>query len=107
MLAHGIAPVSDEAGLLLTLLRELPDRRVTAKRLARDASTALERQHHGALAQSFKIRINAFYGYLPFSPGHWNDFAAADRVTTHGREVVTGIIDRLTEIGRASCRERV
>ncbi|OLB41464.1 MAG: hypothetical protein AUG14_09305 [Candidatus Rokubacteria bacterium 13_1_20CM_2_68_19] len=102
MLAHGIAPVSDEAGIFLTLLRELTDRRVTAKRLARDASTALERQHHGALAQSFKILINAFYGYLAFSTGHWNDFAAADRVTTHGREVVTGIIDRLTALGCVS-----
>src|SRR5256884_5581090 len=102
MLAHGIAPVSDEAGIFLTLLRELTDRRVTAKRLARDASTALERQHHGALAQSFRILLNAFYGSLAFSTGHWNDFAAADRVTTHGREVVTGIIARLTALGCVS-----
>src|SRR2546428_10288519 len=45
------------------------------------------------------ILINAFYGYLAFSSGHWNDFAAADRVTAEGREVVTAIIDRLEALG--------
>ena len=99
MLAHGIGPASDEAAIFPSLLRDLTDRRVTAKRLAREASTALERQHHGAFAQSFKILINAFYGYLAFGTGHWNDFAAADRVTILGREVVTTIIDRLGELG--------
>src|SRR2546427_10667648 len=99
MLARGIGPAADEAGIFLELLRHLPEMRVTAKRGAGQAATALERQHHAALAQSFKILINAFYGYLAFSSGHWNDFAAADRVTTHGREVVTGIIDRLTALG--------
>ena len=99
MLARGIGPASDEAGFFLALLHDLTERRVTAKRLARHASTPLERQHHGALAQSFKILINAFYGYLAFSTGHWNDFAAADRVTVEGREVVTGIIDRLGALG--------
>jgi len=99
MLARGIGPAADEAGIFLELLRHLTEMRVTAKRGAGQAATALERQHHAALAQSFKILINAFYGYLAFSSGHWNDFAAADRVTAEGREVVTAIIDRLEALG--------
>jgi DNA polymerase elongation subunit (family B) len=99
MLARGIAPASDVAGVFLELLGSLRDFRVRAKRDARDAATAKARAHAHALQQSFKILINAFYGYLAFSSAHWNDFAAADRVTTEGREVVTSIIDRLVALG--------
>jgi len=48
--------------------------------------------HQHALQQTFKILINAFYGYLAFGSGHFNDFAAADRVTTEGRRIVTAIV---------------
>ena len=58
-----------------------------------------ERAHQHALQQTFKILINAFYGYLAFRSGHFNDFAAADRVTAEGRAVVTTIVDRLTALG--------
>src|SRR5207245_9512944 len=43
--------------------------------------------------------INAFYGYLAFSGGHWNDFDAADRVTAEGRAVVTAILAALEKLG--------
>lgn len=99
MLARGIAPASDVAGVFLELLGSLRDFRVRAKRDAQEAATARERAHAHALQQSFKILINAFYGYLAFSSAHWNDFAAADRVTTEGRQVVTSIIDRLVALG--------
>ena len=99
MLARGIRPASDVAGVFLELLGSLRDFRVRAKREAREAPGARERAHAHAVQQSFKILINAFYGYLAFSGAHWNDFAAADRVTAEGREVVTSIIDRLAAIG--------
>jgi DNA polymerase elongation subunit (family B) len=51
------------------------------------------------MQQAFKILINAFYGYLAFSAGHWNDFDAANRVTAEGRAVVNGIMERLTSLG--------
>ncbi|MBI2218558.1 MAG: DNA polymerase II [Candidatus Rokubacteria bacterium] len=99
MLAHGIAPASDGLGAFLRLLATLHDVRVAAKRDAAAAATAEDRAHLTALQQSFKILINAFYGYLAFSAGHWNDFEAANRVTAAGREVVGTIIARLRALG--------
>jgi DNA polymerase, archaea type len=99
MLAERVAPASDELGVFPALLAHLRDVRVSAKRLARTAAEAEERRHQHALQQTFKILINAFYGYLAFGSGHFNDFAAADRVTTEGRRVVTAIVDRLTALG--------
>jgi DNA polymerase elongation subunit (family B) len=99
MLAERVAPASDDLGVFLTLLDHLRDVRVTAKHLARTAADPEERLHQHALQQTFKILINAFYGYLAFGSGHFNDFAAADRVTAEGRRVVTLIVDRLTELG--------
>ena len=99
MLARSIAPASDTLGVFPELLQHLRDFRVRAKRLAREAHEPAERAHLGALQQSFKILINAFYGYLAFSGGHWNDFDAADRVTAEGRAVVTAILARLEKLG--------
>jgi DNA polymerase elongation subunit (family B) len=99
MLAQGVAPASDDLGVFLALLGHLRDVRVSAKRLARSAADAGERQHQQALQQTFKILINSFYGYLAFGRGHFNDFAAADRVTAEGRRIVTLIVDRLTALG--------
>jgi DNA polymerase, archaea type len=99
MVAQGVAPASDDLGVFLARLAELRELRVSAKHLARTAADAGERAHQQALAQTFKILINSFYGYLAFGNGHFNDFAAADRVTAEGRRIVTAIVDRLTELG--------
>jgi len=99
MLSHSIGPASDALGVFQALLEHLRDFRVRAKRIAREAPDAAERAHLGALQQSFKILINAFYGYLAFSGGHWNDYAAADRVTAEGRAIVAALLERLTKLG--------
>jgi DNA polymerase, archaea type len=99
MLAGRVAPASDELGVFLGLLDHLRDVRVSAKHLARAAADPEERRHQHALQQTFKILINAFYGYLAFGSGHFNDFAAADRITAEGRRVVTAIVERLTSLG--------
>ncbi len=99
MLAGSIAPASDTLGVFLELLRHLRDFRVRAKRAMRETDDAGARAHLAALQQSFKILINAFYGYLAFSSGHWNDFAAANRVTAEGRAVVTSLLDGLVKLG--------
>ena len=100
MLSRAIAPASDEAGVFLALLGELREFRVRAKRLAREETSDVEtRGHLAALQQSFKILINAFYGYLAFGSGHWNDYEAANRVTDEGRAVVTSIIEELRRRG--------
>ena len=99
MLAGGIAPVSDALSVFPELLRHLRDFRVRAKRGMRETGDPAERAHLAALQQSFKILINAFYGYLAFSGGHWNDYAAADRVTAEGRAIVAALLERLTKLG--------
>ncbi len=99
MLTGGLAPASDTVGAFLELLRALTDFRVAAKRRLASSADARERAHLGALQQAFKILINAFYGYLAYSRGHWNDFAVADRVTAEGRRIVTAVLSRLAEVG--------
>jgi DNA polymerase, archaea type len=99
MIAGRVVPASDELGIFLDLLTHLRDVRVTAKRQAQAAAGEAERRHHLALSQSFKILINSFYGYLGFSSAHWNDFAAANRVTADGRAVVTSVVDGLRALG--------
>jgi DNA polymerase elongation subunit (family B) len=99
MLARKIAPARDSLNVFPVLLSHLRAVRVAAKQDSRTAATAEERTHHAALSQSFKILINAFYGYLAFGTGHWNDFEAANRVTEEGRAVVTAIIEALGAAG--------
>jgi DNA polymerase elongation subunit (family B) len=101
MVSQRVAPASDDLGVFLARLASLRELRVTAKGLARTAADAEERAHQAALAQTFKILINSFYGYLAFTNGHFNDFAAADRVTAEGRRIVSLILDRLTALGAA------
>jgi DNA polymerase I len=99
MLSRGIGPTADELEIFGQLLAGLTAFRINAKRRARETTDPSERAHWQALQQSFKLLINAFYGYLAFAPGHWNDFDAANRVTAEGREVVRAIIDRLVAMG--------
>lgn len=99
MVSLGIAPASDRLGVFPELLGRLREYRVSAKRLAREAPDAATRHLTQALQQAFKILINSFYGYLGWSPGHWNDFEAAGRVTAAGRRLVQSLVDRLRDIG--------
>src|SRR5262249_5669618 len=99
MIGGRVAPASDELGGFFDLLTHPRDVRGTAKRQAQAAINEEERQHHPALSQSFKILINSFYGYLGFSPAHWNDFDCANRVPADGRAVVTSIVDGLRALG--------
>jgi DNA polymerase elongation subunit (family B) len=99
MLTQGIFPAADRLGVCASLLADLRAFRLSAKALARTASADADRALLGALQQTFKILINSFYGYLAFSPGHWNDFEAANRVTAEGRRLLTALVERLCAIG--------
>jgi len=101
MLSQGIVPAADRLAIWSSLLGDLREFRLAAKRLAREAAGETERLLLTALQQTFKILINSFYGYLGFSLGHWNDFEAANRVTLEGRRLVMGLVDRLRELGAA------
>jgi DNA polymerase I len=99
MLAERVLPVSDRLGVVASLLADLRTFRLSAKALAREATDATQRVLLAGLQQTFKILINSFYGYLAFSQGHWNDFEAANRVTSEGRRLVTALVARLQELG--------
>ncbi|HKW95866.1 MAG TPA: DNA polymerase domain-containing protein [Methylomirabilota bacterium] len=99
MLGQGLFPASDRLGVAASLLRDLRQFRVAAKRMAREATADEDRVFLNALQQTFKIFINSFYGYLAFSQGHWNDFDVANRVTGEGRRLVQALIDRLGTLG--------
>jgi DNA polymerase elongation subunit (family B) len=92
MLAFRCFPARDELGVFPRLLADLRTFRVEAKRLAHAAESEEARAHFEALQVTFKILINSFYGYLGFSLGHFNDYAAANQVTAKGRELIQGVM---------------
>ncbi|HLJ53810.1 MAG TPA: 3'-5' exonuclease [Chthonomonadaceae bacterium] len=121
MLTQRIAPASDSLGVFLPCLRELTERRLESKRRAQEPhpqcveigerEEADSRQsgnseskiedpqlYWDGLQGSFKVLINSFYGYLG-GPFHWNDYAAAQRVTELGRELVQEIARDLEATG--------
>ena len=99
MLAFGAFPRRDSLGVFPALLQDLRAFRVEAKQLARTAETAEARAYYEALQSTFKILINSFYGYLGFSMGHFNDYAAANQVTAKGRELIQAVMVWLKERG--------
>jgi DNA polymerase elongation subunit (family B) len=99
MLGEGVFPAADRLGVSAVLLRDLRAYRLAAKALAREAADDTQRALLNGLQQTFKILINSFYGYLAFSQGHWNDFDAANRVTSEGRRLVMALVTRLQELG--------
>jgi hypothetical protein len=98
MLTDRIGSASDELGVLLPLLRDLTTRRLHAKERAR-ATRGEEQTVWQGLQSSFKVLINSFYGYLGFSQAIFNDFAAAERITLRGQELLKGIVAELARTG--------
>ena len=95
MLSCGICPKTDTLKTFPAILKDLKDLRFAAKK------RAVEEKEHGnrtmadnydAMQNSFKIIINAMYGYLGFSSGIFNDFEEADRVTINGQEIAKTMI---------------
>ncbi|HWP34643.1 MAG TPA: DNA polymerase domain-containing protein [Thermodesulfobacteriota bacterium] len=98
MLRERIAPRRDRLGVFLALLEALTARRLAAKHAAAAATDPAERARLDAMQGAFKLLVNAFFGYLGWPYGLWNDFDAALRVTRAGHEVLT----RMTEWVRAA-----
>ncbi len=98
MLTDQIGSTSDKLGVLLPLLRDLTTRRLHAKERAR-ATRGEEYAVWQGLQLSFKVLINSFYGYLGFSQALFNDFAAAERITLRGQDLLKGIVAELERTG--------
>jgi DNA polymerase elongation subunit (family B) len=98
MLAEMIKPASDTLNVFLPALAELTERRLDAKSRAR-VTQGTDQHYWDGLQGSFKVLINSFYGYLGAPSFNFNDYAAAERVTVRGQEIVKQIADRLEVTG--------
>jgi len=103
MRSFRIGPSCDRLGVLLGLLDRLIDLRLAHKAAARSASQgSLEASTHDATQVAMKILINAAYGYMGAgSMALFADMSAADEVTKRGREVLSQVLDVLSERGMA------
>lgn len=102
MLSYDICPKSDELRIFPKILTDLKDLRFAAKKKAKEekenGDNALA-ANYDAMQSSFKILINAMYGYLGFSIGIFNDYDEADRVTTTGQEIARRMIKEFESRG--------
>ncbi len=101
MLTYDIRPASDERKLFPKILADLKALRLAAKGRMKTATTQSERDVYDAMQNSFKILINAMYGYLGFRAGIFNDYEQADKVTTTGQEIAKKMI---REFEARNCR---
>jgi DNA polymerase elongation subunit (family B) len=98
MLRYRYRPATDTLDVFLPLLDDLTRRRLAAKRrLAR--ATGADRAYWNGLSSSYKVLINSFYGSLGYSRAVFNDFAAAEQVTTKGQELIKEVLGALEARG--------
>ncbi len=100
MLKFDVFPANDRLGIFHGLLADLRKFRLAAKAQLRTlVPRSREFQSLNALQNVFKVLINAFYGYLGFSQGHFSDYDAAARVTETGRDLLKKMVAWLQEHG--------
>jgi DNA polymerase elongation subunit (family B) len=99
ILQFGCLPASDKLGLFRGILTDLRAYRLTAKQQMRAAATPASRASLQALQSTFKILINAMYGYLGFSQARFADYDAAADVTARGRALLREMVARLQSLG--------
>jgi DNA polymerase elongation subunit (family B) len=104
MLSFNVCPTSDERKLFPKILADLKALRFAAKGRMKDAKKAGDTsgaELYDAMQNSFKVLINAMYGYLGFRAGIFNDYIEADRVTTTGQAIAKKMI---AEFEKRGCR---
>ena len=99
LLAGKRGPSRDDLGVFLRYLDTLRTFRLKMKDAAKAATDKAEKDYADSMQATFKILINSFYGYLGFAQGFLNDYDLAETVTTRGREILTLMLDFLTENG--------
>ena len=95
MLSYNICPKSDELKVFPGVLNDLKELRFKAKKRSHEekklGNSSLS-ANFDAMQSSFKILINAMYGYLGFGGGIFNDFIEADKVTSTGQNLAKKMI---------------
>lgn len=92
-------PKKDDRKIFETLLEDLREFRLMAKKEAREAKDPDQADFFNSLQTTFKILINSFYGYLGFRFGHFADFEMAENVTAKGREILESMVKQLQDRG--------
>jgi len=104
MLSYNICPKSDELGVFPKLLNDLKELRFKAKNRSnkeRDGGQIAFAKNFDAMQVSFKLIINAMYGYLGYNGGIFNDFHEADKVTSTGQTLAKKMI---VEFEKRGCK---
>ena len=99
MLTRGIRPATDSENAFLPMLERLTRRRLNAKTRYRKAEAPADRAYWDGLQGSYKVLINAFYGYLAYGRANFNDYAAAEQVTTAGQDIARQLVECLQSRG--------
>lgn len=95
MISRHITPRTDSLGVFLSLLSELTQRRLELKKKMHETKDPAVKSRLDAMQSSLKISINAFYGYLGYARGLFNDYECADEVTRTGQEILRTLIDQV------------
>jgi DNA polymerase, archaea type len=102
MRAFEIGSSCDELGVLLSLVKQMLERRLEHKRLAKlekiTHQAATQGTHHDAMQAALKLVLNSAYGYL--GAGQMALFAdrkAADKITQTGRDILQNVITQLRQ----------
>lgn len=99
MITYSISPPTDELGVFQKTLKHLTKLRLAAKKEMREETDPIRKSRLDAAQSSLKILINSFYGYLGYSRGIFNDYAAADMVTETGQKILRQMIAEIGERG--------
>ncbi|TLU87373.1 MAG: DNA polymerase [Chlorobium sp.] len=102
MLSYKICPKSDELNVFPRVLKDLKELRFQAKDKSKKEKTVGNislANNFDAMQSSFKILINAMYGYLGFNGGIFNDFTEADKVTSTGQALAKKMISEFEARG--------
>ncbi len=97
---EGTTPRSDHMEMTVPLLQALTDIRFHAKHKRGDFERGSnEYEEWDGRQSSYKIVINSMYGVLGATYTKWNDYGAADMVTSIGRDTVRAMAKYVTENG--------
>ncbi|MDA0710944.1 MAG: DNA polymerase, partial [bacterium] len=99
MLSSQIRPVTDTENAFLPMLEHLTQRRLDAKTSFQKASSATDRAYWDGVQGSYKVLINSFYGYLAYGRANFNDYEAAEKVTSGGQEIAHKMVRVLKDLG--------
>jgi DNA polymerase elongation subunit (family B) len=98
MLQFCVHSRKDEKRYSLAYLKRFTEERLRLKALAKQGNKEAE-----YLQGAYKILINSLYGFLGTAGVAFNDFDAAERVTSIGRELLTRMIHALEDAGYRIC----